>query len=115
MTGVVTVAVGNQPAWLRKYDTDGNVDWTSTYGSPQGAVARGDGLAIDSNGDLTINGGTLDITAQSPFDFDGTGTLTGGTITVNGQQVTELTNQMMGGPMGGGPGGDPGAGRRGGR
>ena len=29
--------------------------------------------AIDSNGDLTINGGTFDITAQSAFDYDGKG------------------------------------------
>ena len=65
-------------------------------------MGAGDTDAIDSNGDLAITGGTLDITAQSPFDFDGTGSLTGGTITVNGEQVTELTNQMMGG---GGPGG----------
>ncbi len=64
-------------------------------------MAAGDTDAIDSNGDLTISGGTLDITAGSSFDFDGTGTLTGGTITVNGQQVTELPNQMGGGPMGG--------------
>lgn len=72
-------------------------------------MASGDTDAIDSNGDLTITGGTIDITAQSAFDFDGTGTLTGGTITVNGESVTELTNQMMGGGgMGGGrPGGDP--------
>ena len=72
-------------------------------------MGPGDTDAIDSNGDLTINGGTIDITAQSPFDFDGTGALNGGTITVNGEQVTELTNQMMGGPGGapmqGGPGG----------
>lgn len=68
-------------------------------------MGSGDTDAIDSNGDLTITGGTLDITAQSPFDYDGTGTLTGGTITVNGQQVTELTNQMMGGGQPGGPGG----------
>ncbi len=53
---------------------------------------------------LTVTGGTITITAQSPFDFDGTGTLTGGTIPVNGEQVTELTNQMMGGG-----GGRPGA------
>lgn len=66
------------------------------------AMAAGDTDAIDSNGDLTITGGTLDITAQSAFDYDGTGTLTGGTVTVNGQQVTELTNQMMGGGPGGG-------------
>ena len=67
-------------------------------------MGAGDTDAIDSNGDLAITGGTLTITAQSPFDFDGTGTLTGGTITVNGEQVTELTNQMMGG---GGRGGRP--------
>ena len=82
-------------------------------------MGAGDTDAIDSNGDLTINGGTLDITAQSPFDYDGTGQLNGGTIIVNGEQVTELTNQMMGGPggfggqpgdMGGGPPGDIGGG-----
>lgn len=64
-------------------------------------MASGDTDGIDSNGDLTIAGGTIDITGQSATDFDGTGTLSGGTLTVNGSQVTELTNQMMGG--GGGP------------
>ena len=54
---------------------------------------------------LYINGGTINITAQSPFDYDGQGQLNGGTVTVNGSKVTELTNQMMGGGMGGGRGG----------
>lgn len=84
--------------------TDG-LSITINGGNLSVTMAAGDTDAIDSNGDLTITGGTIDITAQSSFDYDGTGTLTGGTITVNGQQVTELTNQMMGGgPMGGGPG-----------
>lgn len=39
-------------------------------------------------------------------------TWTGGTVTVNGQQQTEITNQMMGGP--GGMGGQPGSGGMGG-
>ena len=65
-------------------------------------MGAGDTDAIDSNGNLTINGGTINITAQSPFDFDGTGSLNGGTVTVNGQKITQLTNQMMGGQMGGG-------------
>ena len=64
------------------------------------AMGAGDTDAIDSNGNLFITGGTIDITAASPFDFDGTGSLTGGTLTVNGQQVTQLSSQMMGG-MGG--------------
>ena len=65
-------------------------------------MGSGDTDAIDSNGDITITGGTIDITAQSATDFDGTGTLSGGTLTVNGSEVTELTSQMMGGMGGGG-------------
>ncbi len=64
-------------------------------------MGQGDTDAIDSNGDLIINGGTINITAQSPFDWDGTGKLNGGTVTVNGQTVTTLTSQF-GGQMGGG-------------
>ena len=60
-------------------------------------MAAGDTDAIDSNGDLYISGGSINITAQSPFDYDGTGEYTGGTIIVNGATVTSLTNQMMGG------------------
>lgn len=63
-------------------------------------MASGDTDALDSNGSLTINGGTVNITAQSAFDFDGQGQLNGGTVYVNGEQVTELTNSMMGGPGG---------------
>ncbi len=76
-------------------------------------MGQGDTDAIDSNGNLYIKGGNVNITAQSPFDYDGQGQLSGGTVTVNGTQVTELTNQMMGGGMGGGMrggmGGQPGA------
>ena len=71
------------------------------------SMAQGDTDAIDSNGDLIINGGTIDITAQSPFDYDGRGQLNGGKVTVNGQQVTQLTQQMMGGGAMGGQ--QPGA------
>lgn len=63
-------------------------------------MGQGDTDAIDSNGSLYVNGGTINITAQSPFDYDGVGQLNGGTVIVNGQTVTSLTNQMMGG-MGG--------------
>ena len=63
-------------------------------------MGGGDTDAIDSNGNLYINGGTINITAQSPFDYDGEGKLNGGEVTVNGNVVTELSSQMMGGPMG---------------
>ena len=77
-------------------------------------MGQGDTDALDSNGNLIINGGTVDITAQFAFDFDGQGTLNGGTVTVNGEQVTSIENSMMGGGPGGhggmGPGGEGGMG-----
>ena len=60
-------------------------------------MGQGDTDAIDSNGDLLITSGTINITAQSPFDYDGTGSKTGGTLIVNGTETDALTNQMMGG------------------
>ncbi len=74
-------------------------------------MGSGDTDAVDANGNIYINGGTIDITAQFAFDFDGTAQLNGGTVTVNGEEVTELTNSMM---MGGGHGGFGGAGGPGG-
>ena len=62
-------------------------------------MGPGDTDAIDSNGDLLITGGTITINAQSPFDYDGTGSKTGGKITVNGSETDTLPNQMMGGGM----------------
>lgn len=76
------------------------------------SMGAGDTDAIDSNGYLTITGGSLDIYAQSPFDADGTITRTGGTIYVNGSETDTITNQMMGGGFGPGSGGfGPGGGR----
>ena len=64
-------------------------------------MASGDTDALDANGNIAISGGTVDISAQFAFDFDGEGTLTGGTVYVNGEQVSEIANSMMGGGMGG--------------
>ena len=67
-------------------------------------MGAGDTDAVDSNADLIINGGTIDITGQSAFDYDGTAQYNGGTIIVNGQTVDSITGQMMGGGMGRGMG-----------
>lgn len=66
-------------------------------------MGQGDTDALDSNGYLKVSGGTIDISAQFAFDFDMGSEFTGGTIYVNGEQVFEITESMMGGM--GGPGG----------
>ena len=52
--------------------------------------------AFDSNGNLHINGGNINITAKSPFDYDNEGIYNGGTVIVNGEQVTYLQNEFDG-------------------
>ncbi len=63
-------------------------------------MGSGDTDGFDSNGDFYINGGNITVVANSAFDADGTRALNGGTVIVNGQQVTEITVQQMGGPGG---------------
>ena len=65
-------------------------------------MGAGDTDGIDSNGDVIVNGGTIDVTGNSSFDYDGTAQFNGGTITVNGEQVDTIPNQIMGGGMRGG-------------
>lgn len=76
-------------------------------------MGQGDTDAVDSNGSIYVNGGTLDITAYtSSFDYDYTAQLNGGTVIINGSQVSEIPAGMMGGGMGFGGGmmGDSGFG-----
>ena len=60
-------------------------------------MGQGDTDAVDSNGDLLITGGRVEITGNASFDVDGSISFTGGTVIVNGQEVTTIPNQMMGG------------------
>ena len=84
------------------------------------AMAAGDTDGVDSNGDIVVTGGTINVTGNSTFDCDGSAQYTGGTIIANGQQIDYIPNQMMGGRggmggWGGDPGGQGGKGGRGGR
>lgn len=77
-------------------------------------VGQGDTDAIDSNGDVYINGGTISITSTvSSIDYEGKAELNGGTLIINGEQVDSIPKSMFGGPGGGFPGqgqGRPGGG-----
>lgn len=68
-------------------------------------VGQGDTDAVDSNGTIIINGGTINVTAPvSSFDYNTTAEFNGGTVIINGTEVTELPQSMGGGPGGmGGP------------
>ena len=78
-------------------------------------MGQGDTDALDANGNIYINGGTINITGQSAFDYDNEGKINGGEVTVNGQKITTMTNQMMGGPGGGQMGGQMPGGQQGGQ
>ena len=69
------------------------------------SMGAGDTDGIDSNGDIVVNGGIISVTGNSTFDYDGSAQYNGGTILVNGQQVSAIPNQMMGGMRGGMQGG----------
>ncbi len=69
-------------------------------------MSSGDTDGIDANGNIIVNGGTIRVTGNSAFDYDGAAQYNGGTIIVNGQQIAYIPNQMMGGQGGhGGMGG----------
>ncbi|MBR2295067.1 MAG: carbohydrate-binding domain-containing protein [Clostridiales bacterium] len=76
-------------------------------------MGAGDTDGIDSNGDITINGGTVSISGMSAVDYDGTAQLNGGTLIVNGEETDTIPNQF-GGAEGQMPG-DPGQGFPGGQ
>lgn len=58
-------------------------------------MADGDTDGIDSNGDIKVSGGTINVTGSSTFDYDGTATFTGGTIIVNGTKVNEIPKSIV--------------------
>ena len=63
-------------------------------------MGAGDTDGVDSNGDITINGGTINISGQSTFDYDGKAQFNGGTIIENGSETNTITNQTFGGKGG---------------
>ena len=58
-------------------------------------MADGDTDGIDANGDIIISGGTINVTGNSTFDYDGTATFTGGTIIVNGTKVDAIPKPLV--------------------
>lgn len=98
--GDINISASDDGINASRKSTAYNVRIEINGGSLTVNMGQGDTDGIDSNGDLYINGGTVTVNAQSPFDYDGTAQKTGGTIIVNGTRTDSITNQMMG-DMGG--------------
>lgn len=112
--GVITISASDDGINAGNKSNKYSVTIEINGGSLTITMGQGDTDGIDSNGNLYINGGTVNITCNSPFDYDGEAKLNGGTLIVNGSQTTSITNQMMGGP-GGMQGNNRGGYGRGGR
>lgn len=110
--GEITISASDDGINATTKSTAQSVCITINGGNIKINMGQGDTDGLDSNGDLYITGGTIDITGQSACDYDGRAEKTGGTLIVNGQETDSIPNQMMGGGGGrggmGGPGGDMG-------
>ena len=71
-----------------------NVTIEITGGNVTIVMASGDTDGIDSNGDIKVSGGTINVTGNGAFDYDGTAEFTGGTIIINGSKVDTIPNSF---------------------
>ena len=75
-------------------------EYTPTFEMNGGEVTitmgAGDTDGVDSNGNIYINGGTISITGQSSFDYDGEAVYNGGTVIENGKETNTISNQFFG-------------------
>ena len=79
----------------------GNMSITVNGGNIDVTVGRGDTDAFDSNGTILITGGNINVTAPtSSFDSSRGSEMTGGTLVVNGELLTELPAERRGGRNG---------------
>ena len=98
--GEITISASDDGINASNKSTDYDVVVEINGGNLTISMGQGDTDGIDANGNIYINGGTINITGQSPFDYDGEAKYTGGTMIVNGSQTTEITNQFAGGMSG---------------
>ena len=104
--GTVNIAASDDGINAANKSNAVNIAITINGGDVTINMGQGDTDGLDSNGDLYITGGTVNITGQSPCDYDGKAEKTGGTLICNGTETDTIPNQMMGGRGGmGGMGG----------
>lgn len=112
--GTIDIASSDDGINASKKSTAYTVQIEFNGGDTTIVMGAGDTDAVDANGNITVNAGNITITGQSSFDFDGTGVINGGTVIVNGSQITTMPTQMIGGGGDGGMGGGNANGNAGG-
>ena len=106
--GDITITASDDGINASRKSTSYPVNIEINGGTLTVSVGQGDTDAIDSNGSITVNGGTIIISCSgSSFDYDGTATYNGGTMIINGQTVNSIPQSLMGGGGMGGRGGRP--------
>lgn|GEM_PF-924614 len=75
--GYVTVGGSAENIWVGKYNPSGNELWTRTHDGPAGGNDRGEGVAVDGDGDILVVGyesvgGQGDNAWVRKYDADGT-------------------------------------------
>ena len=107
--GTITINASDDGINAAKKSTSYTPTVEINNGNIKITMGQGDTDGIDSNGNIIMNGGTVDITGQFTTDYDGTATKNGGTLIVNGSETDTFPNQFGGGM----PGGQMQGGRRG--
>ena len=106
--GKINITASDDGVNAASKSTAETVAFEMTGGELSITMGSGDTDAVDSNGNVTVSGGTINITCPTQgtaesFDYDGTATFTAGTLIINGEQVDSIpTPMMMGGGMRGG-------------
>ena len=95
--GVISIQAGDDGINAARKSSAYNAVIIINGGDITVAMGAGDTDGIDSNGNIIVNGGTIRVTGNSTFDYDGSAQYNGGVIIANGQQVSTIPNQMMGG------------------
>ena len=109
--GEITIAATDDGVnGSQKSKSAGTPSFEMNGGTLKISMSGNDTDAIDVNGNVTVNGGTIDISSNmqgssESFDYDNSAEFNGGTIIINGEQVDEIPKPMMGGGFGGGRGG----------
>lgn len=94
--GTIHITAGDDGINASEKSTECEVVIEINGGNVTIVMGPGDTDALDANGTIIVNGGTIDITGSSTFDADRGSIYNGGTIIINGVQTDSIPSEMSG-------------------